>query len=133
MKEYNIMVITVNDKEYELDDINITGNSSEEQEITITSVKADGLMHIYTSDNSYLTKAKKCIRVNPEEWKITNIVFRKDGSISGVMITAPKKYLTFRKKKNPGNRSLSLENISKGRENLIHWREAQRNKSTETE
>lgn len=95
MKEYNTMVITINNKEYELDDLHINGNSSEEQEITITSVKADGLMHIYTSDNSYLTKAKKCIRVNPEEWKITNIVFRKDGSISGVMITAPKKYLRF--------------------------------------
>lgn len=88
--------ITKELKEYDLDELIITGNASDESEVTVSALKTENFANIYTSDNSYLTKFKRLIEANPDAWKITQVVERSDGTVSGVMLQAPKRCLSFR-------------------------------------
>lgn len=83
-------------KEYDLEELIISGNPSDESEVCVTALKSEDVAEIYTSDNVYLTKFKKLVEANPDAWKIVNIVERSDGTISGVMLRAPKRCLSFR-------------------------------------
>ena len=83
-------------KEYDLEDLTISGNASDESEVCVTALKSEDVADVYTSDNVYLTKFKKLVEANPDAWKITKIVERSDGTVSGVMLQIPKKCLSFR-------------------------------------
>lgn len=83
-------------KEYDLEELTISGNASDESEVCVTALKSEDIADIYTSDNVYLTKFKKLIEANPDAWKIIRVVERPDGTISGVTLQAPKKCLSFR-------------------------------------
>ena len=83
-------------KEYDLEELAISGNASDESEVCVTALKSENTADLYTSDNVYLTKFKKLVEANPDAWKITRVVERPDGTVSGVMLQAPKKCLSFR-------------------------------------
>lgn len=83
-------------KEYDLEELIISGNDSDESEVCITALKPEDFADIYTSDNVYLTKFKKLVEANPDAWKIVQVVERLDGTVSGVMLQAPKKFISFR-------------------------------------
>ena len=83
-------------KEYNLEELIISGNDSDESEVCITALKSEDFADIYTSDNVYLTKFKKLVEANPDAWKIVQVVERPDGTVSGVMLQAPKKFISFR-------------------------------------
>ena len=83
-------------KEYDLEELTISGNASEESEVCVTALKSEDVAEVYTSDNVYLTKFKKLIEANPDVWKITQVVERSDGTVSGVMLRVPKRCLSFR-------------------------------------
>lgn len=83
-------------KEYDLEDLTISGNASDESEVCVTALKSEDVADVYTSDNVYLTKFKKLVEANPDAWKITQVVERSDGTVSGVMLQIPKKCLSFR-------------------------------------
>ena len=104
-------------KEYDLEELTISGNTSEESEVCVTALKSEDIANIYTSDNSYLTKFKKLIETNPDAWKITQVVERSDGTISGVMLQVPKRCLSFRAGKET-ERSLSEDQKAELRERL---------------
>lgn len=91
------MKITVNNKQYELEDLLIKGLSAEEQETTVNISRADDFLTVYTSDNTYLTKLKKLVAANPNEWEIIEIIEAK-GVISGIKLKAPKNLVSFREK-----------------------------------
>ena len=83
-------------KEYDLEELIISGNASDESEVCVTALKSEDIVDVYTSDNIYLTRFKKLIEANPDAWKITQVVERSDGTVSGVVLQAPKKCLSFR-------------------------------------
>lgn len=83
-------------KEYDLEELTISGNSSEESEVCVTALKSEDFASVYTSDNVYLTRFKKLVEINPDAWKITQVVERSDGTVSGVMLQVPKRCLSFR-------------------------------------
>lgn len=89
-------------KEYDLEELTISGNVSDESEVCITALKSESAVDLYTSDNIYLTKFKKLVEANPDAWKITQVIERPDGTVSGVMLQAPKKCLSFRAGKEVG-------------------------------
>lgn len=89
------MIITVKDKQYELDDLIIRGVPIEEQELTIVAMRDEKFFEAYTSDNTYLTKLKKMVAANPKDWQITAI-YESYGEITGVKFKAPKRALSFR-------------------------------------
>ena len=104
-------------KEYDLEELAISGNTSDESEVCVTALKSEGFADVYTSDNSYLTKFKKLIEANPNAWKITQVVERSDGTVSGVMLQVPKRCLSFRAGKE-AERSLSEDQKAELRERL---------------
>ena len=104
-------------KEYDLEELTISGNASDESEVCVTALKSEDVADVYTSDNVYLTKFKKLVEANPDAWKITKVVERPDGTISGVMLQAPKKCLSFRAGKE-AERSLSEDQKTELRERL---------------
>lgn len=83
-------------KEYDLEELTISGNPGDESEVCVTALKSEDIANIYTSDNVYLTKFKKLIEANPDAWKIIKVVERSDGTVSGVMLQASKRCLSFR-------------------------------------
>ena len=89
------MKITVQQKEYELDNLVVRNTPIEEQELTITAMRDEDFFEAYTSDNTYLTKLKKMVAANPKDWQITNI-YESYGEITGVKFKAPKRALSFR-------------------------------------
>lgn len=89
-------------KEYDLEELTISGNISDESEVCVTALKSEDIINVYTSDNVYLTKLKKLVEANPDAWKITRVVERADGTVSGVMLQAPKKCLSFRASEKTG-------------------------------
>lgn len=114
IKTYNQYKIL---KEYDLEELTISGNASEESEVCVNALKSEDVANIYTSDNIYLTKFKRLIEANPDAWKITQVVERSDGTVSGVMLQAPKKCLSFRAGKET-ERSLSEDQKTELRERL---------------
>jgi hypothetical protein len=104
-------------REYDLEEFTISGNPSDEAEVCVTALRSEDVANIYTSDNVYLTKFKKLIEANPDAWKITQVVERSDGTISGVMLQALKKCLSFRAGKE-AERSLSEDQKAELRERL---------------
>jgi hypothetical protein len=48
-------------KEYNLEELTISGNTSDESEVCVTALKSEDIADVYTSDNVYLTKFKKLI------------------------------------------------------------------------
>ena len=104
------MKVNVNNREYDLDQLNITGNTQAEQEITVTASANERVIHVYTSRDAYFTRIKKLIAANPEGWNLTNIIFRSDGTISGVMAEGPKKGFGLRTAL-PVKRGASTEDV----------------------
>ena len=104
-------------KEYDLEELTISGNASEESEVCVTALKSEDFADIYTSDNVYLTKFKKLVEANPDAWKIVQVVERPDGTVSGVMLQVPKRCLSFRAGKE-ADRSLSEDQKTELRERL---------------
>ena len=110
-------------KEYDLEELTISGNLIDESEVCVTALKSEDVAEVYTSDNVYLTKFKKLVEANPDAWKITQIVERSDGTISGVMLQAPKKFISFRASERVGRvmtdeeKAAAVERLRAARDN----------------
>lgn len=83
------MKVVVKEKEYELDDLHITGNSAEESEVIANISMIDDFVTYYTSADKYFTKIKKNIAANPKDWKLTELYFATNGRLSGVRAVGP--------------------------------------------
>lgn len=85
-------------KDYTADELEAVDASGDEQEVTITAYRSDERMNLWVSDNTMLTKVKRCMRANPEEWRLEQIAWNKEGTVAGYEFSFPKKYLSFRTK-----------------------------------
>lgn len=83
---------------YTADELEAVDASIDEQEVTITAYRSDERMNLWVSDNTMLTKVKRCMRANPEEWRLEQIAWNKEGTVAGYEFSFPKKYLSFRTK-----------------------------------
>lgn len=92
------MTINVKGQAYELDEMSITNTLLDEMETTIVITRTEDELRLYTSDNIYLTKIKNAIKNGSLDWKIVDVIKRKDGSISGVKAVAPKEIVFLRGK-----------------------------------
>lgn len=62
-----------------------------EAETTIGWMRGDETIHIFTSDNTVLTKLKKCMIKNPNQWTCTEAGRDSEGYVTGYNFIAPKK------------------------------------------
>ena len=73
--------------------------NAEEQETTITISRADGVIHLYTSDNTRVTKMQKLLNTKDTEWKLDKVTYNKDGEPTGYFFSCSnKKMLSLRAK-----------------------------------
>lgn len=84
--------------EYLPDELDPVDASTDEQEVTIAAYRSDERMSLWVTDNTMLTKVKRCMRANPEEWKLERVEWHKEGTVAGYEFSFPKKYLSFRTK-----------------------------------
>ena len=66
--------------------------SFEEQETTITFLRSEDTMSIYTSDNTTLTVLKKKFEANPKDW-VGRRIDDSNGNTLGYKFTVPKSFL----------------------------------------
>lgn len=94
----------------------IKGVPSDEVETIVTFSKLENEAIIYTTDNTVLTKLKKQIKSNPDEWKIIRISTHGSGKnseeLQSIEISCPKKYVSFKS----SNRKMSEEQKRKASE-----------------
>lgn len=81
-----------------INDLLITGVSTDEQETTINYSRTDKEAEVYTSDNTVLTKIKNIFNNNDCEWKLKDVVRDQNGNIIGVFFVVPKKLISLRAK-----------------------------------
>lgn len=84
--------------EYLPDELDPVDASTDEQEVTITAYRGDERMSLWVTDNTILTKVKRCMRANPEEWKLERVVWHKGGTVAGYEFSFPKKFLSLKTK-----------------------------------
>lgn len=81
-----------------INDLLITGVSTDEQETTINYGRNDEEAEVYTSDNTVLTKIKNMFSSDDCEWKLKNVVKDKKGNVVSVFFSVPKKLISLRAK-----------------------------------
>ena len=79
-----------------VDKIGVVYACASEAETTITVTREDTELSIYCSDNVMLTKIKKAMAKNPENWKCWEAGRDSEGKLKGYFFTAPKKSLSLR-------------------------------------
>lgn len=83
---------------------NIQGVPDNEKETHINFLHSSDNCVLYTRDNSQVTKLKKCLKDNPNEYKCFAQI-ESDGSVVSYEFEFPKKYITFRKRNKESNLS----------------------------
>ena len=78
------------------DQIETTSSRQDEQEFTIVGERCESDLHIYASDNTFITKMKHCMKANPDEFKCWEAGRDSDGCVTGYFFSCPKKLLTIR-------------------------------------
>lgn len=74
--------------------------AAEEQETTITIMRDENKIRLYTSDNTRVTKMQKLINAPDTTWKLVKTVFDKEGNPTGYFFEcSDKKMLGLRPKK----------------------------------
>ena len=81
-----------------INDLVITGVSTDEQETTINYGRNDEEAEVYTSDNTVLTKIKNIFSSDDCEWKLKNVVKDRKGNVVSVFFSVPKKLISLRAK-----------------------------------
>ena len=66
--------------EYTPDELESVVCGVEEQETSVTRYRGDDTWDVWTSDNTVLTKMKKLMAASPEECKLLQVAWNKDGT-----------------------------------------------------
>lgn len=74
-----------------MEDFEVMHVASCEAETTINWMRGDTTVHIFTSDNTVLTKLKKCMAKNFDQWTCTEAGRDSEGYVMGYNFIAPKK------------------------------------------
>ena len=83
--------------------------NAEEQETTITISRADGVIHLYTSDNTRVTKMQKLLNTKDTEWKLDKVTYNKDGDPTGYFFSCSNKKMLGLRAKSTGQAPMSEE------------------------
>lgn len=94
----------------------------EEQETTIQISRADGIIHLYTSDNTRISKMQKLINAKGTEWKLDKAAYNKDGEPTGYFFSCSNKKMLGLRAKSTEHAPMSEEQKAKIAETLAKAR-----------
>lgn len=105
-------------EEYSPDELESVVCGVEEQETSITRYRGDDTWDVWTSDNTVLTKMKKLMAASPEECKLLQVAWNKDGTPAGYEFSLPKKCVKFSapRKMSEEQRAALAERFAKAKE-----------------
>lgn len=101
------------------------GVSMEEQETTIVYSRDSKTAHVYTSDNTTLTKIGKLLNAEGSEWKLVQVVKNSDGTPNGYMFECPKNLVNLRAKKTAPKMTDEQKEAARQRFMSYHLRQKQ--------
>ena len=81
--------------EYTADELDAVDCAADEQEITMAAYRSDDTVDVWISDNTMLTKMKKMMAKFPDDYKLVDITWTKDGTPAGYRFSMPKRLLRF--------------------------------------
>lgn len=87
----------MNNKFITPDEIELVDCPVVEQETTVTFMRTDDMISVYSSDATMLTKLKKTFAGNPTEIKCWEAGRTTEGGVTGYFFEMPKKYFTIKK------------------------------------
>lgn len=67
----------------------------DEQETTVQISRTGDVAHIWTNDNTMITKIRKLMERAPDQWKLVKISWQADGSHAGYFFECPRKAIKF--------------------------------------
>lgn len=86
-----------NKVEYTVDDLKaLSGVASDEQETTVQMSRTEDVAHVWTNDNTVITKIRKLMVKAPDQWKLVRVSTNAAGEAVGYFIECPKKMVAFR-------------------------------------
>lgn len=91
------------------DQIEMVDCPVDEQETTVTFMRTDDMISVYSSDNTMITKLKKTLSGNSDDVKCWESNKTSDGRVSGYFFEMPKKYFTIKKSANSSSRQVTEE------------------------
>lgn len=94
----------------------------EEQETTITINRTEGVIHLYTSDNTRVTKMQKLLNTKGTEWKLDKVTYNKDGEPTGYFFSCNNKKMLSLRAKPAEHAPMSEEQKTKIAEALAEYR-----------
>lgn len=80
---------------YTADELDAVDCAADEQEITMTAYRSDSVVDVWISDNTMLTKMKKMMEKFPDDYKLVDIAWTKDGTPAGYRFSMSKRLLRF--------------------------------------
>lgn len=105
--------------------------SMEEQETTIVYSRDSKTAHVYTSDNTALTKIGRLLNAEGSEWKLKQVVRNSDGTPNGYMFECPKHLVSLRAKKTA--KKMTDEQKEAARQRFVSYRLRQKQIQTNGE
>lgn len=109
---------------YTADELEAVDVDMGEQEFSVSCYRTDDRVSLWVSDNTMLTKIKKCMKANPKEWKLEQIAWTKEGTVGSYEFSFPKKYLVLKAK----SKEYSEEQLEKLKERGRKMSEARKSK-----
>ena len=111
-------------KQITVDQIEAVRCSIDEAETTFIIERNSDIVKVWSSDNTYITKLKRCMRQNPDEFKCFEGSRDQDNYMTGYFFEFPKKRVSIRSKQ----RTLSDEQKAQATQRLKKARATKNNK-----
>lgn len=83
---------------YTADELENVSATTDEQEVAITAYRDDDRFSVWVTDNIMLTKMKAGMKASPNEYRLEQVSWHRDGTVAGYEFSIPKNFLTFRTK-----------------------------------
>ena len=83
-------------KRVNFDEIKTVKCTLEEQETTVTMMRNENMVNIFTSDNTVITKLRKNVEMQPDAWNCYESGRDNEGNVVGYFFTCPKRAISFR-------------------------------------
>ena len=96
--------------------------NAEEQETTITINRTEGIIRLYTSDNTRINKMQKLLNAKGSEWKLDKVTYNKDGEPTGYFFSCNNKKMLSLRAKPAEHAPMSEEQKAKIAEALAEYR-----------
>lgn len=114
-------------KQITVDQIEAVRCNTDEAETTFIIERNSDIVKVWSSDNTYITKLKRCMKQNPDEFKCFEGSRDQDNYMTGYFFEFPKKRVSIRSKQNK-KRTLSDEQKAQATQRLKKARATKNNK-----